>query len=241
MSGHHLREELAMGKGPRLYLVLNKGTNISDSSMRRYSKGNGVSIHNELSDEKLVRRFVEDQDEGAFNELVNRYRDKIYRTALRITRNYANAEDVLQRVFIILVKKLYTFRRESKFSTWIYGITLYASYEYLRDEKRYKGDMSFEDYVAEDGVLKEVQTKDWCDSPYRVVLSKEVIEIVERAVNKLPMHYRVAFHLRDVEGLSNVEVAKILGFFLSGVKSRIHRARLFLRNKLSGYFYEYRK
>ncbi|SRR5579884_241457 len=113
--------------------------------------------------------------------------------------------------------------------------------KHIRDEKRYKSDMRFEDYISfvEDGTLKVI--KDWSDSPDEALLSKEVMEIIERAVNELPMHYRIVFHLRDVEGLSNVEVVKILGLSLSGAKSRVHRARLFLRNKLSDYFYEYGK
>lgn len=211
--------------------------------MRGYPNDNGVSTQKELSDEELVRSFVETQDEEIFNELVNRYGDKIYRIALRITRNHSNAEEVLQKVFITLIKKLYTFRRESKFSTWIYGVTVNTSYEHLRIEKRYKNDMSLEDYISfvEDGALKEAQTNDWPDRPDEVLFSKEVIEIVERAVNELPMHYGTVFHLRDVEGLSNVEVAKILRLSLPNVKSRIHRARLFLKNKLSDYFYEYGK
>lgn len=71
--------------------------------------------HKELSDEELVRAFVEDQDEEAFNEIVNRYTDKIYRLALQITHNHSNAEEVLQEVFTKLIKKLHTLRGESKF------------------------------------------------------------------------------------------------------------------------------
>jgi RNA polymerase sigma-70 factor, ECF subfamily len=194
----------------------------------------------ENSDEELVRVFVEDHDEQAFNEIVNRYGDKIYRTALRITHNTSDAEDVLQKVFITLIEKLDTFHRESKFSTWLYRVAANASYIYLRDEKKHKNEVSLEEYVShdEDGAFKGVEIKDWSDRPDEVLQSKEAMEIIEGAVNELPVAHRVVFHLRDVEGLTNHEVSKILGLPLPNVKSRVHRARLFLRDRLSDYFLE---
>ena len=103
--------------------------------------------------------------------------------------------------------------------------------------------MSLKNYVSydEDGTLRGVEIKDWSDRPDEVLLSKEVMETIEKTVNELPVDYKVVFHLRDVEGFSNEEVAKVLGLSLSAVKSRLHRARLFLRDKLSDYFYEWRK
>ena len=74
-----------------------------------------------------------------------------------------------------------------------------------------------------------------------MLLSKEVMEIIEKVVNELPVSYRVVFHLRDVEELTNPEISKILGLSIPNVKSRIHRARLFLRDRLLDYFYEWRK
>jgi RNA polymerase sigma-70 factor (ECF subfamily) len=98
--------------------------------------------------------------------------------------------------------------------------------------------VSLENYApyGEDGVLRGVEVKDWSDIPDEVLLSKEVMETIEKAVNELPEPYRIVFHLRDVEGLANHEVAKILGLSLPNIKSRIHRARLFLRDRLSGHF-----
>jgi RNA polymerase sigma-70 factor (ECF subfamily) len=196
-----------------------------------------------LSDEELVRAFVGDKEEKAFNEIVNRYGDKIYRIALGITRNPSYAEDVLQEVFVTLLQKLDSFHEESKFSTWLYRVAANASYMRLRSEKKYNNELSLEDYVSydEDGALKGIEIKDWSDRPDEVLLSKEVIEIIEKAVNELPIANRVVFHLRDVEGFSNEEVAKILRLSLPAVKTRIHRARLFLRDKLSDYFFEFRK
>ena len=193
-------------------------------------------------DEELVRAFLEREDEAAFNEIVNRYGDKIYRLALRITGNHTDADDVLQEVFLAM-EKLHTFREESKFSTWLYRVAANASYMHLRAKRKiYENEVSLEDYTSynESGALDGVRIKDWSDRPDEVLLSREGMEMIENAVNQLPHSYRVVFHLRDVEGLTNPEVATALGLSLTTVKSRIHRARLFLRDKLSDYFYESR-
>lgn len=232
--------QVATGEETRLYSVGNKAAAIPDSSAGRYSNSNGILNHKELSDEELVRVFVETQDEEAFSEIVNRYGDKIYRIALRITHNPSDAEDVLQEVFITLINKLNTLRGESKFSTWLYRVAANASFMHLRAEKKYKNNRGLENYVSydEDGTLKGVQIEDWSDRPDEMFLSKEVMEIIEKIVNELPISYRVVFHLRDVEGLTDYDTAKALSLSVSAVKSRIHRARLFLRDRLSDYFYE---
>ncbi len=219
------------------YSIGNKAAALPN--VRRYSSNSSILNHKELSDEKLVKSFVGAHDEEAFTEIINRYEDKIYRIALRITHNPSDAEDVLQEVFITLIEKLHTFHEESKFSTWLYRVAANASLMHLRTEKKkYKNEVSIEDYVSykEDGTFKGVEIRDWSDKPDEVLFSKEAMEIIERAVNELPVPYRVVFHLRDVEGLTDYETAKVLGLSVSAVKSRIHRARLFLRDKLSDYF-----
>jgi RNA polymerase sigma-70 factor (ECF subfamily) len=237
-------DKAAIGEESSLYAVGNKRRAIPDSSSGRYSNGNGFLNQKQLSDEELVRSFVESQNEESFNEIVNRYGDKIYRLALRITRKPSDAEDVLQEVFITLIGKLDSFHEESKFSTWLHRVAANASFMHLRTEKKkYQNEINLEEYVsyAADGMLQGTEEKDWSDRPDDVLLSKEVMEVIEKAVNELPVAYRVVFHLRDVEGFTNPEVAKVLGLSLTNVKSKIHRSRLFLRDRLSDYFYEWRK
>jgi RNA polymerase sigma-70 factor (ECF subfamily) len=232
------------GESQLFYSVENKAVAIIDSSTRKYSNHNGILNQKELSDELLVRSFLEAQSEEAFNEIVNRYGDKIYRTALRITHNPIDAEDVLQEVFITLIEKLDTFRGESKLSTWVYRVAANASFMHLRSKKKkYRNNVSIDDYVSyeKDGTLKGVELKDWSDRPDEVLFSKEVTELIEKAVDELPMPYRAVFHLRDLEGFTDYETAKALSLSVSAVKSRIHRARLVLRDKLSDYFYEQTK
>jgi RNA polymerase sigma-70 factor, ECF subfamily len=232
-------EELEIREEPQRYTVLNKEAVMFDSSMGKYPKDIAIPNLKGLPDEELAGRFVKDRNEEAFNELVNRYGDKVYRTALRITHNHSDAEDVLQDVFIKLIKNLYTFRGKSKFSSWLYRVAVNSSFMHLRTEKKkYENKMSLEDYVSynEDGTLIGIEAKDWSDRPDEVLLSKEIVEMIESAMSELPELCRIAIHLRDVEGLTNYETAKVLGISVSAAKSRIHRARLFLRDKLSDYF-----
>jgi RNA polymerase sigma factor, sigma-70 family len=138
----------------------------------------------ELSDEDLVRAFVGDRDEEAFDEIVNRYRDKVYGIALKITRNTSEAEDVMQEVFITLVEKLDTFREESKFSTWLYRVTVNAGYIRMKSEQRKReNEVRIEDYTPynESGVLEGIQTKDWSDRPDELLLKQEGVGIIEKS------------------------------------------------------------
>lgn len=199
-----------------------------------------LAPHHDLSDEELVRMFVEERDEDAFNEIANRYGEKVFRLALRITHSTHIADEVLQEVFLTLVEKLDSFREESTFSTWLYRVATNASLIQIRNEKRDGRNISLEEYVPYDekGMLLGISLKDWSHTPDEVLVEKEGLEVIDRAINELPEKYRIIFHLRDVEGLTNKEVGDILGLSISAVKSRIHRARLYLRDKLSDYFYE---
>jgi RNA polymerase sigma-70 factor, ECF subfamily len=196
-----------------------------------------------LNDKELVSLFVKTHDEDAFNEIVDRYGEKIFRTALRITGNTSGADDVLQEVFVKLVEKLETFHGKSKFSTWLYSVSVNASFAYLRGEKKYKDNVSYEEYISDiEGVVSnEIDTRNSNYNSDHSYLRHELIEKIEQAVNELPTHYRVVFHLRDVEGLTNPEVATILGLSVTAVKFRIRRARLYLRHRLSSYLPESRK
>ncbi|MEE8298906.1 MAG: sigma-70 family RNA polymerase sigma factor [Thermodesulfobacteriota bacterium] len=196
------------------------------------------------SDEELVNLYTKTGNESAFNEIVSRYANKIYGFALRITRNSSDAEEVFQEVFLTLTKKLDTFRGESKFSSWLYRVTVNASYMYLRSQKKHESNISLENYYPYDEkgtLMGRVMEKDWSSRPDIIIFSNEALKIIDKSINELPESYRTVFHLRDVEGLSNEEVADILEISIPAVKSRLHRARLFLRDRLSDYFHEWRR
>lgn len=195
-----------------------------------------------LSDEELVQMYVNDSLEGAFNELVDRHGDKIFRTAYRITGDMTAAEEVLQNVFIILVQSLKSFRNDSKFTTWLYKVAMNTSFMYLRSKKKVNdNEMKIEDLTRfdESGNLQDVFLKDWSNVPDDKILSNEANTKLQDAIDELPEKYKTVFQLKDVEGLSNQEVAEVLDLSLPAVKSRALRARLFLREKLTDYYQEY--
>ncbi len=195
-----------------------------------------------ISDEKLASLYVNQRDDYAFNELVSRYGDKIFRLAMRITKSQQTAEEVLQTVFLKLVEKLSTFRAESKLSTWIYSITANECFKFLNNiKKQYRRELSIEQYNSEDSVVAtdDFQTKNEDNNPEKRSISLEQAETLDKAINELSEEYRIVFQLRDVEGLTNKEVANILGLSLPAVKSRTLRARNQIRNKLYKTFPEY--
>lgn len=195
----------------------------------------------DLTDEDLVSLYVAGRDEEAFNEIVNRYGDKVFRLAYRITSSQNDAEEILQEVFLILVEKLSTFRKESRFSTWLYRVASNASFMYIRNSRR-SGDkeMSLDDYrpYNDYGVLEGVEERDWSRRPDSELLGREGREIMEKAIGELPEEYRVVFHMKDIERLTSKEISRILKLSVPAVKSRVLRARLFLRDKLSEYYSE---
>ena len=185
---------------------------------------------------------MNNRDDYAFHELVRRYGDKIFRLAMRITKSPESAEEVLQSVFIKLIEKLGTFRGESKLATWIYSISTNECFKYIRN--RNKGDLkgiSVEEYKDKDKVISSegLLIKDEDYNPEDTAISIEQIEILDKAVNELPQDYRVVYQLRDIEDLSNKEVAAVLGLSLPAVKSRILRARIQIKNEISKFFPEY--
>lgn len=196
------------------------------------------------SDEELVIEYARIGDENAFEEIVNRYAHKIYGFALRITRDSNDAEEVFQEVFLTLSKKIGTFRGDSKFSSWLYRVTANASYMYLRSQKKHINDISLDNYTPYDEkgtLMGRIMYKDWSSRPDIIIFNKEAVEIIEKAIDELPESYRTVFHLRDIEGFSNDETSEILEISVPAVKSRLHRARLFLRDRLSDHFHEWRK
>lgn len=197
-----------------------------------------------LTDEELVELYMSTTDESVFEEIVNRHSERIYATAMRITRHHHDSEEVLQEVLLLLAKKLDTFKSDAKFSTWLYRVTMNACYGHLRTEMKHDKDISLENYAPYDnnGSLGgKVKSKEWSNNPYLILYRKEALEIIEHAISELPEKYRVVFHLKDIEQLSHEEISEILGISVGGVKSRLHRARLFVRDKVSDYFQEWRK
>ncbi len=199
--------------------------------------------YKELNDEKLASLYVNDRDDDAYNEIVNRYGEKIFRLAMRITKNPESAEEVLQNVFVKLIEKLGTFREESKLATWIYTVSSNEAFMFLRSKKKNSSkEISVEEFNSKDNgsAYEGLQIKYDGFGPDDSAINAQQQEILEKAISELPQEYRVVFQLRDVEGLSNQEAADILGLSLPAVKSRILRARNQLKKKLARYFPEFK-
>ncbi len=184
-----------------------------------------------LTDEELVR-IAQGGDTRAFDELVRRYRDRVYRLCTKILRHEDDAAEALQDAFLSAYRGLRSFKVESTFSTWLYRIATNAGLMKIR--KRRANHFSLEQAGSdEDGPL---QLPDWSAQPADELLTRETREVMQEGVQRLSEELRAVFVLRDMEGLSNAEVAEVLGLTVAAVKSRLHRARLALRDRLHRYF-----
>jgi RNA polymerase sigma-70 factor, ECF subfamily len=175
---------------------------------------------------------------AALDVLMAEYSGRIYRVAYGITRNHADAEEVTQDVFVTMLEKGNTFEGRAKLSTWIYRVAANAALNKRRG-KRYEVEVSIEEQLPafnRDGHRRgdhAYLVADWSRSPEQSALDGETRRILEDALDMLPPHYRAVLVLRDVEELSNEEVSAILGESVASVKSRVHRARMVLRELLT--------
>lgn len=187
-------------------------------------------------DEILIQRSKKG-DVQAFEELVRRYEDRIHRFSSRMCRHVEDAQDVFQDTFLAAFKSLKDFKGKAKLATWFYRIASNACMK-----KRRKGKyepqqvLSLEDFLPNlDAHAETPQVSDWSKSPIRRLEDEEARRRLDEAILALPGEYRIVLVLRDMEGLSAEETSKALGIGVAAVKSRLHRARLFVRGKLSEY------
>jgi len=176
-------------------------------------------------------------DEEATEHLLDTYGDRVYRLAIRITGNEQDAEEVVQDALWTAARKIDTFKGESAFGSWVYRITANAAYQKLRTRKSRRQEVSWDALspgVDEQRPYNE-PVADWSGKVEEPALQTELRTVLTTAINDLPTDYRTAFLMHDVEGLSNPEIAETLHISLPAVKSRVHRSRLFLRERLARY------
>jgi RNA polymerase sigma-70 factor (ECF subfamily) len=203
--------------------------------MKDITSNYNKKIHTATDDELLVD--ARNGNKRAFGKLVTRYEKKIYNLAYRITGNFEDASDIFQDTFAQAFRKLSTFKGESKFATWLYRIAVNLSLMKKRkDKKRYTYSLDETIFNVQGDVQRQQLRYDWSETPLDKLEHKELSEMLNKAISKLPPKYKAALVLRDINGLSNKEVANILDISLASTKSRIHRARLLLREKLTKYF-----
>jgi RNA polymerase sigma-70 factor (ECF subfamily) len=186
-------------------------------------------------DESVLVTQARDGDTRAFGELVRRYEGKIFRLANHITQNREDAEDVLQETFLKAYEHLDQFKGDSKFYTWIVRIAVNQALMKLRRRKTDRS-VSLDEQIdtGEDTVVREIAA--WGEDPEERFSREELGQILDGAVQSLEPPYRSVFVLRDIEDLSTEETAEALGLSVPAVKSRLLRARLQLREKLTRIF-----
>ncbi|MEW6721400.1 MAG: sigma-70 family RNA polymerase sigma factor [Thermodesulfobacteriota bacterium] len=189
-------------------------------------------------DEELLDRLRRGAP-GAVEELLRMYQGKIFNLAMSILKNESDAEEATQDVFMTVIRKVNTFKGNSAFYSWMYRICVNTCLMRLRGKRR-NDTVAIEDFMpvfTEEGVHASPMD-DWSKEVERKALNEELGNMIRKFTEELSEKYRVVFVLSDVEGLSNEETAKILGMTVPAVKSRLHRARLFLRGQLERYLRE---
>jgi RNA polymerase sigma-70 factor, ECF subfamily len=185
-------------------------------------------------DVALVER-VRAGDVSAYDELVRKYERQIFRISQHITQNREDAEDVMQDAFLKAYEKLDQFQGNSKFYTWLVRIAVNESLMRLRKRRTGKLVSLDEDVETEEGSVPR-DVADWDPDPEQSYSQTELADILRKTIQGLPPGFRIVFTLRDVDGLSTEETAETLGLSVPAVKSRLLRARLQLRERLSRYF-----
>jgi RNA polymerase sigma-70 factor (ECF subfamily) len=187
-------------------------------------------------DFELIRAINSGQFDR-FPDLVKRYEQKLYNFSLRMCRDPADAEDIVQETFLNVFKYLKDFRYETKFKNWLYRVAASTCIKKRRKSKfAPQRELSLDEFYPQSEAEVSDQVPDWAQMPLDKVLSNELLDKINEAIVKLPEKYRLVIVLRDIEGFSTAETAQILNLSDANVKVRLHRARLFLRDKLKGYF-----
>lgn len=188
----------------------------------------------EVAERELVRR-VQEGDAEAFEVLFRQYGTRIGRQALNLLGNEAEAEEVVQEVFLTFYEKAKTFRGDAALATWLYRLTANAALNRLRRRKR-RPEVSLDEFFPrfrDDGHHLVRPVVDWSHDLESDVAAKELRQLLHQAIEALPPVDKTVLVLSDLEELSNRDIGDILGLSVPAVKSRLHRARLFLRGKLS--------
>ncbi len=190
---------------------------------------------NQIISDAIDLAALRRKDKDAFTQLVKADSGKIYRLALKMLANEQDAEDVLQETFIKAYKNIETFEGRSKISTWLYRIAVNEALMLIRKRKPAQVDLDAE-IITESGEFVPRQIVDWCCLPEEEFVRSETRQVINLGIKSLSDANRAAFLLRDVEGLSTREAAKVLQISESALKVRLMRARLELREFLTEYF-----
>lgn len=187
-------------------------------------------------DHRLIMAFKEGSLD-AMTKIVERYEESLYNFGLRMCGQVQDAEDIMQDTFMNALKGLHTFREETKLRNWLFRIAAHACTRKRRKKKcEPDREISLESLVPTDGSNGHYEIPDWSNDPSDAALRAELKSVINTGMMQLPPKYRIVFNLRDIEGFNTDETADILGITPQSVKTRLHRARLFLRKEISAHF-----
>ena len=196
-------------------------------------QGLGISC-TDVTEQALVQR-LQAGDAEAFDTLFRRYFAKVYRQATHLVGSAAEAEEVVQEVFLAVYEKSHTFRGESAFATWLYRLTVNAALSRLRRRKR-RPEIAIDDYLPqfrEDGHHLVRPVVDWSSDLEQGLANAQMQQLLRQAIELLPPLDKAVLVLSDFEELPNRDIGAALGLTVPAVKARLHRARLFLRGQLA--------
>ena len=185
-------------------------------------------------DERILVDRLKQGDEAAFKTIVETWMDMVFNTALGIVQNAEDAEDIAQEVFVQVYQSVSSFKGDSKFSTWVYRITVTKSLDHERRKKRKKRFAFVKSIFGEESQVV-IHPPDF-HHPGIALDKKEDAAALFKAIRLLPENQRIAFTLHKVEGLSYQEVSEVMKTTVSSVESLIHRAKNNLKKKLEEYY-----
>jgi RNA polymerase sigma-70 factor, ECF subfamily len=198
----------------------------------KVAESNSAATSVSSFEQDLIARVQAGQAD-AFYELVRPYERAVFLSALSLTRNDADAEEVAQEAMLKAFKYIGGFRREAKFSTWLIQIAINEAKMKIRKNRRHLYDSIEESQMSDDGDYIPKDFADWREIPSEALERKELREALASALNALPEKYRTVMMLRDVQQLSITETAQVLGISEANVKTRLSRARLQIRDVLA--------
>ncbi len=183
-------------------------------------------------DESKLVELAKSGDRQALAQLVKNNEQTVYNFSFKICRDRDKAENIMQETFLSMIKSLHQFDGNSKISTWLYRIVSNHCLMLARKDKS----RIFVSIDNDDELYEDKYTADWSNIPNQDIENTELKKILDEAIDKLSPEYRIVFLLRDVEGLSTEETAQLTELSVPAVKSRLHRARAFLRKDLNKAF-----
>lgn len=192
-----------------------------------------TAIATDMTDHNLVTQFKEGSME-AMEAIVDRYENRIFNFGLKMCGQFQDAEDITQDTFLNAFRYLNNFREETKLKNWLFKIAATACIRKRRKKKcEPDRELSLDSFMNKDGIHETYDIPDWSDDPSDKVIQAEMNTVINDSIKTLPHKYKLVFNLREIEGFSTKETADILNISVVSVKTRLHRARLALREKIS--------